>query len=91
MPPYSLSGTGDICAATHSVLHSSCRPLLSHSSMDYYALPLATVLSLAGLLHVEVCVATTLAKSSARVRGHFQRVQTRNHFCVFVGCCSCCG
>ena len=44
---------------SQSVFHSSCRPLLSHSSTDHYTLPLVTEWCLAGLLHVEECVATT--------------------------------
>ena len=48
----SHSATGDAFTATHSVFHSSCRPLLSRSST-------VTEVSLAGLLHVEECVATT--------------------------------
>ena len=44
----------------HTLFHSSCRPPpLSRSSTDHYTLPLVTELSLAGLLHVEECVATT--------------------------------
>ena len=56
---FSQSRTGDIYvyAATHSVFHSLSS--LSHSSTDHYALPRVTGLSLAGLLHVEECVATT--------------------------------